>query len=300
MPKFKKPFWDLATPTQVKSLLTERGLSARKLFGQHFLIDKNILKKIIETAAIKKKDKVLEIGAGIGTLTFALAAKGADVVTIEKDRGAVYLLKELAFECPNIEIIAADILKLDLSDIFKKSSKWKVVSNPPYGIASPILFKLISYRKKFSSIVLMLQKEFAARLVAKPGSKNYSFLTIKAQFYMDIEIIHKVSRNVFFPPPKVDSAIVLLKPLKFSRVKVSDERLFFKIADAMFRMRRKNLKNSLEPLSFPSEFYKNPPIDLTRRGETLSLEEIGELTNFISNITPRNCKSISGTKSSEF
>jgi len=288
MPNLDKPYFDLATPSQVKKFLTERGLSARKLFGQHFLIDKNILSKIIEAAKIKKGEKVLEIGSGIGTLTFALASQGAEVVTIEKDRGAVSLVKELACRYPNVKIITGDVLKIDFDEILKESLSWKVVSNPPYSIASPILFKLISFRKKFSSIILMLQREFARRLVAKLDSEDYSFLSVKAQFYMNIEIIHKVSRNVFFPPPKVDSAIVLLKPLESPKVKVSDEDLFFKIADAMFRMRRKNLKNSLKPLSLPAEFYENSPIDLTRRGETLSLEEIGILTDFISNIKNKN------------
>jgi len=269
--------------------LTERGLSVKKYLGQHFLVDKNILKKIIDTAKIKEGEKVLEIGAGIGTLTFALACEGADVVAIEKDKGAAYSLRERAgVSYPNVNVINGDILKIDLKTILKKYPAWKVVSNPPYSIASPILFKLISFREKFSSIVLMLQKEFAKRLVAKPGSENYSFLSVKAQFYMDIEIIHKVSRNVFFPPPKVDSAIVVLRPLKNARIKVSDEELFFKIADAMFRMRRKNLKNSLKPLGIPSDFYEKSPVDLTRRGETLSLEEIGMLVDYISNIKSKN------------
>jgi 16S rRNA (adenine1518-N6/adenine1519-N6)-dimethyltransferase len=285
MPNLHKSDFDLATPTQVKNLLTERGLSIRKSLGQHFLADKNILKKIIQTAKIKEKEKVLEIGSGIGTLTFALACAGADVVAIEKDKGAANSLRELArVPYPNIKVINEDILKVDLKTILKESPTWKVVSNPPYSIASPILFKLIPFREKLSSIVLMLQKEFAQRLVARPGSENYSFLSIKAQFYMDIEIIHKVSRNVFYPPPNVDSAIVMLKPLKSARVKVCDEELFFKIADAMFRMRRKNLKNTLKLLNLPLEFYEKSPIDLTRRGETLSLEEIGLLADFISKI----------------
>lgn len=291
MPNLHKPDLDLATPTQVKNLLTERGLSVRKSLGQHFLVDKNILKKIIETAKIKEGEKVLEIGAGIGTLTFALACEGADVVAIEKDRGASYSLRKLAAASyPNVKVINEDILKIDMEIILKESPVWKVVSNPPYSIASPILFKLISFKEKFSSIVLMLQKEFAQRLVAKPDSENYSFLSIKAQFHMDIQIIHKVSRNVFYPPPNVDSAIVLLKPLKNTRIKVCDEELFFKIADAMFRMRRKNLKNSLTPLDIPSDFYEKSPIDLTRRGETLSLEEVGVLTDFISKIKNQKLK----------
>ncbi len=204
--------------------------------GQHFLVDKNILKKIVETANIQEGEEVLEIGAGIGTLTIALAKEGADVVAIEKDEGAVSFLRELAaISYPNVKIIHGDILKLDLKPILKESPVWKVVSNPPYNIASPILFKLISLKEKFSVIVLMLQREFAERFTAKPGSKNYSFLTIKMQYHMDIEIIHKVSRRVFFPVPKVDSAIVVLKPLKSPKVKVSDEELFFKIADAMFQ-----------------------------------------------------------------
>ncbi|MBU0533639.1 MAG: ribosomal RNA small subunit methyltransferase A [Candidatus Omnitrophica bacterium] len=289
MANLHKPDLDLATPTQVKNLLIERGLSPRKFLGQHFLVDKNILKKIVETAKIKEGEKVLEIGSGIGTLTFALACEGAEVFAIEKDRGAASSLKELAaVSYPNVKVINDDILKIDLEIILRESPEWKVVSNPPYSIASPILFKLISFKKKFSCIVLMLQKEFAQRLVACPGSENYSFLSIKAQFHMGIEIIHKVSRRVFFPSPNVDSAIVLFKPLKSPRVKVCDEELFFKIADAMFRMRRKNLKNTLKFLNLPLEFYKKSPIDLTRRGETLSLEEVGLLADFITKIKIQN------------
>ena len=209
-----------------------------------------------------------------------MACEGADVVTIEKDKGAVSSLKELALSYPNVKVINGDIFKIDLESILEEFPVWKVVSNPPYNIASPLLFKLISFKEKFASMIFMLQREFAQRLIAQPGHKNYSFLSIKAQYHMDIKIIHKVSRRVFFPVPKVDSAIVVLKPLKSPKVKVSDEELFFKIADAMFRMRRKNLKNSLKPLNLPPDSYKNSPIDLTRRGETLSLEEIGILTDF--------------------
>ncbi len=264
--------------------------------GQHFLVDKNILKKIIETAKIKEGEKVLEIGAGIGTLTFALASEGADVVAIEKDEGAASSLRELALSYPNIRVISGDILKVDLKTILEEFPVWKVVSNPPYNIVSPILFKLISLKEKFSSIIIMLQREFAERLTAQPGSKDYSFLTIKMQYHVDIEIIHKVSRRVFFPVPKVDSTLLVLKPLKSAKIKVSNEELFFKIADAMFRMRRKNLRNSLRPLNPPLSFYEKSPIDLTRRGETLSLGEIGVLTNFIyeeiqkSKVTPRNSR----------
>ena len=277
-----KPDLNLATPTQIKNFLTERGLNPRKFLGQHFLVDKNILKKIIEAANIKEGERVLEIGAGIGTLTFALASKGAQVVAIEKDKGAASFLKELVSNIyPDVRVINGDILKLDLKTILKEAPVWKIVSNPPYSIVSPLLFKLISFKEKFSYIVLMLQREFAQRLTAQPNTKDYSFLSIKMQFYMDIEIIHKVSRRVFFPVPRVDSAILVLKPRKNAKVKVSDEDLFFKIADAMFRMRRKTLKNSLEPLNLPPRFYKESPIDLTRRGETLSLEELGILTDFI-------------------
>ena len=282
-----KPGLNLATPTQVKNFLTERGLSPRKFLGQHFLVDKNILKKIIQSARINKDEKILEIGAGIGTLTLALAETGASITAIEKDRGAVSLLKELVSAYPNVKVIDGDVLKIDLKSILEEAPVWKIVSNPPYSIVSPLLFKLVSFKEKFSSIVLMLQREFAKRLTARPGTKDYSFLSIKMQFHMDIEIIHKVSRRVFFPVPKVDSTILVLTPRKNVKVKVSDEDLFFKIADSMFRMRRKNLKNSLKPLNLPASFFESSPIDLTRRGETLSIEELGVLADFILKIKER-------------
>lgn len=283
------------TLSQVKNLLRERELRLHKFLGQNFLVDKNILRKIIQTANIKEGEKVLEIGAGIGTLTFALAGEGAFVVAIEKDGKLVSVLKEFASGYSNIRVINDDILKLDLGAILEEFPAWKVVSDLPYNIASPILFKLISFKEKLSSIIVMVQREFAERITAQPGDKNYSFLTIKMQYHMDIEIIHKVSRTVFFPPPRVDSTLVALKPLKNPRVKVSNEELFFKIADAMFRMRRKNLKNSLEPLNPPLSFYEKSPIDLTRRGETLSLKEIGILTDFL-NKEIQNAKKTLGCK----
>jgi 16S rRNA (adenine1518-N6/adenine1519-N6)-dimethyltransferase len=296
MSESREPDIGLATPTQVKNFLRESGLSARKFLGQHFLVDKNILNKIIQTAEIKKGEKVLEIGAGIGTLTFALAGEGAYVVAIEKDKNLASILEELTSSRTNIKIINDDILKIDLETVLKESSIWKVISNPPYNITALLLFKLIFFRKKFSSIILMLQREFAERLTAQPGSKDYSFLTIKTQYYMEIDIIHKVSRNVFFPTPRVDSTLLVLKPLKNAKIKVSNEELFFKIADAMFRMRRKNLKNSLKPLNLPLTLYKKSPIDLTRRGETLSLEELGVLTDFISNHKNQNERETLGNK----
>ena len=150
------------------------------------------------------------------------------------------------------------------------------------------MFKLIAFKKKFPSIVLMLQKEFAQRLTARPGSKDYSLLTIKAQYHMSISLLHKVSKTVFFPEPRVDSVILMLKPLACPKVKVSDEELFFRIANFMFGTRRKNLKNSLEPLNLPKGLYDGSPVDLNRRGETLSLEELGVLTDFISKIKATN------------
>lgn len=284
MPNLRKFDLNLSTPSEVNSLLKERGIRLHKSLGQHFLIDKNILNKIVDTADVKRGESVLEIGAGIGTLSFALAGRGADITAVEKDKKLASILEELSAPYPNIKVINADILKLDFENLLCGTSVWKIVSNPPYNITAPLLFKLISFKDRFSLIVLMLQKEFAKRLTAEPGGRNYSFLTIKAQYYMNIDVVHKVSKNVFFPPPKVDSVILLLQPLRTPRVRVSDEKLFFKIADSMFRMRRKTLRNSLKPLNLPASFQEKSPVDLSRRGETLSLEEIAALTDFIFDI----------------
>jgi 16S rRNA (adenine1518-N6/adenine1519-N6)-dimethyltransferase len=284
MPNLHKPDLNLSTPSEVNSLLKERDVRLHKSLGQHFLVDKNILNKIVDTADVKKGENILEIGAGVGTLSFALAERGANITAVEKDKKLVSILKELSTPYSNIKVINADILKLDFESLLFGADVWKVVSNPPYNITAPLLFKLISFRKRFSLIILMLQKEFSERLTAKPGSKNYSFLTVKTQYYMDIDVVHKVSKNVFFPHPKIDSALLKLKPRKAPKVKVSDEELFLKIADSMFRMRRKTLKNSLKPLNLPASFPKKSPVDLNRRGETLSLEEIASLTDFITKI----------------
>jgi len=242
-------------------------------------VDKNILNKIIQTAEVKPGERVLEIGAGIGTVTLALLREGAWVLAIEKDKELVSFLDEATSPFSNIKIISGDFLQMDIHTLLNESYLWKVVSNPPYNIVSPLLFKLIQFKEKFSSIVLMLQRELADRLIASVGCKDYSFLTIKVQYHLDVETIHKVSRRVFFPIPKVDSTLLRLKPLQKPRIKVSDEECFFKVADAIFKMRRKNLKNSLKILQPPENFWEECPFDLRRRGETLSLEEIGILSD---------------------
>ena len=249
--------------------------------GQHFLVDKNILNKILQTAQIKKGDKILEIGAGIGTLTLPLAEEGGQVVALEKDKKIGEYLKEMTATYPQIKIICGDFLKLDLAEILSSANNWKVISNPPYNITGPLLSKLISFRGKISFIVIMLQREVADRLIACPGTKAYSFLSVKLQYNMKIELIHRVSRNVFFPPPKVDSTLLRLIPLKNPPIKVQNEKLFFEVVDTIFKSRRKNLKNSLKPFSLPEDFWIKTSIEPTRRGETFSLEELAKLTNAI-------------------
>jgi 16S rRNA (adenine1518-N6/adenine1519-N6)-dimethyltransferase len=266
----------------IKKKLREYKVFPSKKLGQNFLIDKNILEKIINTAEIKKEDKILEIGAGIGNLTKELAKKAKKVTAVEKDKKMVEILKEELKNFKNVEIVEGDIRDL-LKEISEKLKNYKIVANIPYYLTSRLLRKIFELKRKPKLIVLMVQKEVAQRIVAQPPKMN--LLAISVQFFARVKIVHYVSRNCFFPRPKVDSAIIKILPQKPPLKEID---LFFKIVKAGFlHPRKKILKNFNKGLKLEKEKVKNwlnsCKIEEERRAESLGMKDWICLTkNFIS------------------
>lgn len=216
-------------------ILKENNIRLNKRKGQNYLIDSNILHKIVDYADLSKNDTVLEIGAGIGTLTIPLAENAGKVIAIEQDRKIASILEKRLSELgiSNVEILPEDATKIDFSPFNK------VVSNLPYKISSPITFKLIKY--DFDFAILMYQLEFAQRMVAKPGESNYSRLSLMLHFCADIEMLFEVSKHAFFPNPKISSAVIKLIPDKKAEI----DEFFTKTSRALFQHKKKKVRNAL-------------------------------------------------------
>ena len=257
--------------------------------GQNFLIDKNMKEKILRTCSLSNGDVVLEIGPGLGTLTFDIAGSVEKLVAVEKDKKLSEILKGLIKNQGNLQLIRQDILKLDLSSYFK-GKKIKVIGNVPYYITSPILSYLIENRKFISKIFLTVQKEVARRLTASPGAKDYSPISIFTQFYTKPKVEFNIKRGVFYPEPEVDSSFVSMDVPSEPSVNVRDEKLFFHLVRTAFSKRRKTLLNSLtsgdvlggdkDRIKF---FLLNIDINPTVRPEKLSIQEFAKIANSIEN-----------------
>ena len=235
--------------------------------GQNFLIDKNIAKREVEQAGMTSKDIVLEIGPGNGILTNLLAEKAKKVIAIEIDKK---LFNNL--DVPNnVELINADALKVD----FKKLMFNKIVSNLPFQISSPVTFKLLECN--FDLAVLIYQKEFADRMIAKPKSKNYSRLSVNVYYRAECEMLNVVSKNCFKPQPKVDSAVIRLVPMLYPAFSVIDENFFFGLTTKLFNHRRKKIKTTLK--EYDVELSDLPYLDM--RVEELNPEQIGKLSDVL-------------------
>jgi 16S rRNA (adenine1518-N6/adenine1519-N6)-dimethyltransferase len=242
----------------------------KKKYGQNFLINKKIAIKEIEYANIKKDDVVLEIGPGNGILTHLLAKKAKKVIAIEIDARLVKNLRETIPE--NVDLIQEDVLKVDFSTLPRFN---KIVSNLPYHISSPITFKILEIG--FSLAVLVYQKEFAYRMVASPGTKNYSRLSVSVFYFAECEIIDHIHKSCFYPEPRIDSCIVSLIPKKTPSFSVLDERFFFYLTRELFNHRRKKIKNILE-IIFPDTLFEDITFGNSRI-EKLSPEQIGKLSD---------------------
>jgi 16S rRNA (adenine1518-N6/adenine1519-N6)-dimethyltransferase len=249
----------------------------KKSLGQHFLKDENIARNIVGALSLERDGlKVIEIGPGTGVLTkYLCQLKGIDLRLIEIDRESVAYLEE---NYPNLKgkIIEADFLELDVDKIF--SDPCAIIGNFPYNISSQIFFKVLDHRNKVHEVVGMLQKEVAERIAAPPGSKTYGILSVLLQAFYTIELLFKVPPGVFFPPPKVMSAVIRLKRNEVKKLNC-DEIQFRKIVKQAFQMRRKTLRNALKSLNLPSSITALPLLD--KRAEQLSVEDFISLTKLI-------------------
>lgn len=255
----------------------------KKRLGQVFLVNTSIQDKIIEAVNLTKTGRVLEIGPGKGQMSRKIANSAKELVVVEIDKELCDLLKDDFKGIRNIKIVNENILKLDIAQYFKKG-KFKVIGNIPYYITTPIIEHLFKYLNRIDEIYLMVQKEFAKRLVVLPKDKGRSALSCFAQFYTEPEILFLVKRGSFRPMPKVDSAFVKLGVRKEPAVKVKDRDLFFKVIRASFQQRRKTLRNSLKGI-VPSErlstFFLASKINPNIRPEDLSLQAFADLANSI-------------------
>ena len=268
---------------RTSQILKSYGLIPRKRFSQNFLTDRNIAARIVNALGLKGDDAVIEIGPGLGILTEGLLDSGAKVIGIEIDRDLAGRLKERFDGRNNLEIINADALKISYKELAaQRKEKLKVVSNLPYNISTPIIFKLLEEREIFSMFLLMLQKEVAQRIVSPPDNKEYGVLSVMVQLLADVKIEFDVPPSCFHPAPKVYSSVVRFNILNKPRVDVEDIAFFKKVVKASFGQRRKTLLNALKSLNIETpqlvELLNIINIDSKRRGETLTLEEFAVLS----------------------
>jgi len=268
---------------RTSQILKSYGLIPRKRFSQNFLTDRNIAARIVNALGLKGDDAVIEIGPGLGILTEGLLDSGAKVIGIEIDRDLAGGLKERFNGRNNLEIINADALKISYKELaVQRKEKLKVVSNLPYNISTPIIFKLLEEREIFSMFLLMLQKEVAQRIVSPPDNKEYGVLSVMVQLLADVKIEFDVPPSCFHPAPKVYSSVVRFNILNRPRIDVEDVAFFKRVVKASFGQRRKTLLNALKSLNIETpqlvELLNIINIDSKRRGETLTLEEFAVLS----------------------
>lgn len=283
---------EIATISRTKEIIDKYNFQLKKGFGQNFLIDVNILTKIVTKAGVHEHVNVIEIGPGIGSLTEQLAKRAKKVVAYEIDATLIPILAETLSPYQNVKIIEEDILKADLkkmiSEEFFPGEDILVVANLPYYITTPILMKLLEEQLPIKRFCVMMQKEVAERLAGKPGTKDYNALTIAVQYYTKPEIVSIVPSTVFIPRPKVDSAVLLLEKREQPAVSVKNESFFFQVVRGSFIQRRKTIYNNLK------QAFKNQISDASilealnlaqippqTRGEALSIEAFAKLSDVL-------------------
>ncbi len=282
----------IANPSNTKEILAKYNLKLNDRLGQNLLIDQNILNKIIEAAVLTDNDTVIEIGPGLGSLTqFILREPGlGKLIAVEKDKRLVSILKEIFTSSQNLELVQSDVLDINWNEFIAergiKDSTFKVISNLPYYITTPVIMGLLESDVKPARMVFMVQKEVAERMAASPGTKAFGALSIAVQFYCQVRIIHEVPPTVFIPQPDVYSSIITLIPYTEPPYKAKDRKLFFRVVKAIFQQRRKTIKNSLIKASTVNfnkddvlEALEQSGIDSRIRGEKLSIASIVELSN---------------------
>ncbi|WP_191297148.1 16S rRNA (adenine(1518)-N(6)/adenine(1519)-N(6))-dimethyltransferase RsmA [Paenibacillus sp. PL91] len=284
----KSSIVEVATPKRTKEIIAKYGFSFKKSLGQNFLIDQNILNNIVAAAELDETKGALEIGPGIGALTQRLAQAAGKVTAVEIDNRLIPILKDILAEEQHTTVIHGDVLKLDLKQLFEEQfagvTGVSVVANLPYYVTTPILMKLLEEKLPLEHIVVMIQKEVAERMAAKPGGKEYGSLSVAVQYYCVPTLVCTVPHTVFIPQPNVDSAVIKLSLRDKPAVDVPDEDHFFRVVQASFAQRRKTLANNLtafvgkERREALTEMLLKNEIDPIRRGETLSLEEFARIS----------------------
>jgi len=282
---------DIATPIRTQQIMAKYNLKVKKSLGQNFLIDPNILRKIVGQANLTKKSAAIEIGPGIGALTEHLAREAGKVLAFEIDQRLLPVLEDTLSPYDNISIVHADILKTDVQAAIDSEladyDDIVVVANLPYYVTTPIILKLLLEKLPIRGMVVMLQKEVAERITAKPGTKAYGSLSIAIQYYTQAEMALTVPKSVFLPQPNVDSAVIRMTKREVPEVEVIDEDFFFSVTRGSFVQRRKTILNNLQvamPLGKEKKelilkALEEAEIDPTRRGETLTIKEFGLLAD---------------------
>lgn len=276
----------LYEPSTIKKIREEYGFRFSKSLGQNFLTDKNIIDEIVDGAGIGQEDTVLEIGPGIGVITYEAAQLAKKVIAVEIDKSLLPILAETLSEYDNVKVINEDILKLDINKLIEDEGmeNVKIMGNLPYYITTPIIMKILEEGVKASSITIMMQKEVADRIKAGPGTKAYGALSVAVQYYCTVDKVASVPRSVFVPQPNVDSVVLRLNIRSEKAVKLDNEKLFFDCVKAGFGQRRKTLLNSLQKVNgvdknIVMQSLASAGIEESRRAETLTIEEFALIAN---------------------
>ena len=272
----------IASPEVVHYICKRFDIKMSKKLGQNFLIKRGIVDEIVHAAELTPGEPVLEVGPGIGTLTQGLAQSGADVTAIELDRRLLEVLDTTLASYDNVRIIHGDVLKLDVQSIMNHKP-FKVVANLPYYITTPIIMSLLESKLPIERLVVMVQKEVALRMVAKPGTKDYGALSVAVQYYTEPDIVLDVPPKSFLPAPAVTSSVIRCVLRDKPPVDVIDEKLFFRVVKAGFAQRRKTFANTMKTTGLSKdrieELLEKANIDGQRRGETFTLQEFADVAN---------------------
>ena len=272
----------IASPEVVHYICKRFDIKMSKKLGQNFLIKRGIVDEIVKAADLQDGEPVLEIGPGIGTLTQGLAQSGANVTAIELDTRLLEVLDTTLAQYSNVTIVHGDVLKLDVPSIMN-NEPFKVVANLPYYITTPIIMSLLESRLPIERLVVMVQKEVALRMVAKPGTKDYGALSVAVQYYTKPDIVLDVPPKSFLPAPAVTSSVIRCVLRDKPPVDVVDEKLFFRVVKAGFAQRRKTFANTMKTTGLSKdrieELLAKANIDGQRRGETFTLQEFANVAN---------------------
>lgn len=280
----------LTSPRTIKYIMEKYGFKFSKGLGQNFIIDENVLTRIMEGSEISKEDVILEIGPGIGVMTDALCEHAEKVVSIEIDKTLIPVLSETVGHHQNLTIIHQDVLKADVNAIIKEAfgtKRPKLIANLPYYVTTPIIMMFLEERVPVSDLIVMIQKEVADRILAKPSTKDYGALSVVVQYYTEPSIVTRVSRGSFMPMPNVDSTVIRLKVRESAPVQLDHEETFFLTVKDAFGKRRKTLLNALSSGFLGiSKIQAKQALDAVEipentRGEALTIDEFAKLSNAI-------------------